>query len=89
VRDASVNRSEDAMHIRLARHDDFDSIWQILRPTIRAGETHALPNDLSEPDAIAYWMGPDRESFVAEKDGLILGTFYRGLAESPHHSWVE
>ena len=64
------------MQIRLARHDDRDAIWRILRPTIRAGETYALPSDLSEADAIAYWMGPDRETFVAEEDGLILGTYY-------------
>ena len=64
------------MQIRLARHDDRDAIWRILRPTIMAGETYALPSDLSEADAIAYWMGPDRETFVAEEDGLILGTYY-------------
>ena len=64
------------MEIRLARHDDRDAIWRILQPTIRAGETYALPRDMSEADAIAYWMGPDREAFVAEEDGLILGTYY-------------
>ena len=64
------------MQIRLARHDDREAIWHILRPTIRAGETYALPRDLGEADAIAYWMGPDRETFVAEEDGLILGTYY-------------
>ena len=64
------------MQIRLARHDDRDAICALLRPTIRAGETYALPSDMSEADAIAYWMGPDRETFVAEEDGLILGTYY-------------
>ena len=64
------------MQIRLARHDDRDAIWRIFRPTIRAGETYALPSDLSEADAIAYWMGPDRETFVAEEEGSILGTYY-------------
>jgi ribosomal protein S18 acetylase RimI-like enzyme len=64
------------MQIRLARHDDRDAIWRILQPTIRAGETYALPSDMSEGDAIAYWMGPDRETFVAEEDGFVLGTYY-------------
>ena len=64
------------MQIRLARHDDRDAIWRILQPTLRAGETYALPSDMSEADAIAYWMGPDRETFVAEQDGVILGTYY-------------
>src|SRR4051812_45451840 len=64
------------MQIRPARRDDRDAIWRILQPTISAGETYALPRDLGEADAIAYWTGPDRETFVAEKDGLILGTYY-------------
>src|SRR5689334_3717525 len=64
------------MRIRPARHDDRDAIWHILEPTIRAGETYALPIDMSEFDALAYWMGPDRETFVAEEDGSILGTYY-------------
>ena len=64
------------MQIRLARHDDRDAIWRILQPTIRAGETYALPTDLGEADALAYWTGPDREAFVAEEDGVVLGTYY-------------
>lgn len=64
------------MQIRLARHDDRDAIWRILEPTIRAGETYALPTDMSEADALAYWMGGDREAFVAEEDGVILGTYF-------------
>jgi ribosomal protein S18 acetylase RimI-like enzyme len=64
------------MQIRLAGHGDRDAIWRILQPTIRAGETYALPSDMSEAGAIAYWMGPDRETFVAEEDGRILGTYY-------------
>jgi L-amino acid N-acyltransferase YncA len=64
------------MQIRLARHDDREAIWRILQPVIRAGETYALPTDMSEADALAYWTGPDREAFVAEEDGVILGTYY-------------
>jgi len=64
------------MQIRLARHEDRDAIWRILQPMIRAGETYALPTDMSEADALAYWTGDDRETFVAEEDGVILGTYY-------------
>ena len=64
------------MLIRLAENDDRDAIWRIIGPTIRAGETYALDRDLSEADALAYWMGPDRETFVAEEDGVILGSYY-------------
>jgi L-amino acid N-acyltransferase YncA len=64
------------MQIRLARHDDRDAIWRILQPTIRAGETYPLPRDMSEADAIAHWTRPDGETFVAEEDGVIVGTYY-------------
>ncbi|WP_029919961.1 GNAT family N-acetyltransferase [Nevskia soli] len=63
------------MLIRHARQDDHPAIWRILEPTIRAGETYALPRDMSEAAALAYWTGADRETFVAEADGRILGTY--------------
>lgn len=31
---------------------------------------------MSEADALAYWMGADKETFVIEEDGIILGTYY-------------
>ncbi len=64
------------MHIRPARESDAPSIWRIIGPTIRAGETYALDPDMSEADALAYWLGDDRETFVAEEDGRIIGTYY-------------
>ena len=50
------------MLIRPASKDDKSAIWRIIGPTIRAGETYALDRDLSETDALAYWMGSDRET---------------------------
>ena len=64
------------MLIRSARMEDAAGIWSILKPVIRAGETYALDPCMSEADALAYWLGPDRETFVAEADGAILGTYY-------------
>jgi hypothetical protein len=62
--------------IRHAQPEDRDAIWRILEPTIRAGETYPLPRDMDQAEAIAFWMGPDRETFVAEEDGRLLGTYY-------------
>lgn len=61
--------------IRPARHDD-DAMWRILEPVIRAGDTYALPADMSRDAALAYWSSPDRETFVAERGGAILGTYF-------------
>jgi ribosomal protein S18 acetylase RimI-like enzyme len=63
------------MLIRPATPNDAAAIWSIIGPTIRAGETYALERDMSEADALAYWMAPSSETFVAEEDGRILGTY--------------
>ena len=62
--------------IRRATAEDVAAIWRIIGPVIRAGETYALPQDLSEQGALGYWLGQDRETFVAEASGEILGTYY-------------
>ncbi len=64
------------MLIRLAQTTDAPAIWRIIGPTIRAGETYALDRQMSEADALAYWLGKDRETFVAEENGEIIGTYY-------------
>jgi ribosomal protein S18 acetylase RimI-like enzyme len=65
------------MHIRPAQPtSDAAAIWGIIGPTIRAGETYALDRDMSEADALAYWLGPDRETFVAEEGGEVVGTYF-------------
>ena len=64
------------MRIRRAHMDDAPCIWSIIGPTIRAGETYPLDRDMTEANALAYWLGEDRETFVAEESGEILGTYY-------------
>lgn len=65
-----------AMQIRPATIEDRLQIWTIIEPVIRGGETYTLDRDMTEEEAVAYWTGPDKETFVAEKDGSILGTYY-------------
>ena len=62
--------------IRPATPADRAAIWAILEPMIRAGDTYTVPSDMPEAEALAYWFGPDRETFVAERDGQVLGTYY-------------
>ena len=64
------------MLIRPARPEDASAIWPIIGPVIRAGETYALDRDLREGAALAYWMGPDKQTFVAVEGDAILGTYY-------------
>lgn len=62
--------------IRPARPADAPALWAILEPVIRAADTYALDLDLTEAEALAYWLGPDRDTFVAEADGRVVGTYY-------------
>lgn len=64
------------MLIRPATLADHAAIWSILEPVIRTGETYALPRDMTREAALSYWTGADRETFVAEDEGRIVGTYY-------------
>ncbi|HWT12416.1 MAG TPA: GNAT family N-acetyltransferase [Allosphingosinicella sp.] len=64
------------MLIRPAAPGDRPAIWSIIAPVIHGGETYALDRDLSENEALAYWLGPDKETFVAVEEGAVLGTYY-------------
>jgi ribosomal protein S18 acetylase RimI-like enzyme len=64
------------MAIRPAGPDDNASIWRVMEPIIRAGETYALPRDMSEADALPYWHAPAHAVFVAERESEVVGTYY-------------
>ena len=64
------------MLIRPATASDDDTIWAILEPVIRAGETYALDRDMSRTEALAYWTGGDHETFVAEDGDRVVGTYF-------------
>ena len=73
---AGVKPQSLSINIRPARPDDATALWSILEPVIRAGETYTLERTMSETDALAYWMSSDKETFVAEDRGAIIGTYY-------------
>jgi ribosomal protein S18 acetylase RimI-like enzyme len=67
---------DNAVTIRAAEAGDRDVIWNILEPTIRAGETYTLPSDLKREEALAYWFACGHEVFVAVMDGEVAGTYF-------------
>jgi ribosomal protein S18 acetylase RimI-like enzyme len=64
------------MQIRPATDADHAAILAIVAPVLAAGETYTLPRDLTDAEVLAYWFGPAHETFVAEEDGVVLGTYY-------------
>jgi ribosomal protein S18 acetylase RimI-like enzyme len=75
------NGSQFSGRIALASSGNWSSrdaaaIAAIIMPVIREGATYALDPSLSEADALSYWMASDKETFVAEQDGVVVGTYY-------------
>ena len=64
------------MQIRPATEQDVPAILDIVAPILRAGDTYAIDSNMSDDDVIAYWMGKDKVTLVAEEDGKIVGTYY-------------
>ena len=72
----STARDRASMNIRLATSADESAIWSILEPIIRDGTTYPLPRDMPRADALAYWLAPSHEVFVADDGDRIVGTYF-------------
>jgi ribosomal protein S18 acetylase RimI-like enzyme len=64
------------MLIRSYSEADADAVWAMLEPIIRAGETYTQPRDMDRKSALAYWLSPAHEVFVAEDNGEIVGAYF-------------
>jgi L-amino acid N-acyltransferase YncA len=64
------------MMIRRAQPSDGPAILEIIVPVIREAATYTLDSDMGEAEALSYWLSPDKETFVAEEDGVIVGTYF-------------
>lgn len=64
-----------AARIRPATRDDHDAIWRIFHAVVTPGDTYAFPPDIARADALAAWLAPDIETFVAETGAGIAGTY--------------
>ncbi len=49
------------MIVRAAQPIDASRICEIIEPVNCAGETYALPRNMSQEQTLAYWMGTDCE----------------------------
>ena len=62
--------------IRPACAADGPAIAAVILPVIRAGTTYALDPAMSEAEALAEWLAPDKVTFVAEDAAGVVGTYY-------------
>lgn len=64
------------MTIREAVKEDFDSIWPIFREIVTAGDTYAYATDTTKEQAFEIWIEAPRKTYVFEKEGKIVGTYF-------------
>ncbi|WP_304641092.1 GNAT family N-acetyltransferase [Pseudomonas sp.] len=65
------------IEIRAFEAADWPSVWDILRPVFRAGETYSYAPDISEADARKAWIDAPAQTFVAlDEQGELLGTYF-------------
>ncbi len=63
--------------IRPYQDQDWPSVWTIIKPVFRAGETYAFSPDITEEQARKVWIEKPEITFVAlGEDEGILGTYY-------------
>lgn len=61
---------------RIATIKDEEALWGILEPMVRKGGTYVFSLNKSKESMMGYWMGADKTTFVVERDGELVGTFY-------------
>jgi len=64
------------MIIRPAVSKDNEFILDIFMEVAAAGETFALPRDLSREEALEFWCGAGNTVFVGEEGGQIVGSYF-------------
>ena len=68
-------RSPVGLRIRPATGEDHDIIWKIFQETIATGDTFVYDANTTREKAVAHWCGDDAVTFVAEKNGKVIGSY--------------
>ena len=64
------------MNIREVIDGDFDDIWPIFHAIVNKGDTYAYPHDTNKEQAQNLWLEIPLATYVVEKSGVILGTYF-------------
>lgn len=65
----------DCMNIRPATVADADAIWDIFHAVVASGDAYVFESDMTREAALAYWYRADTYPYVAEIDGVVLGSY--------------
>ena len=62
--------------IRPITESDFEQVWPIIETVVKAQETYAYDPHMSREQAWQLWAELPRATFVVEREGQILGSYY-------------
>ncbi len=62
--------------IRKATDQDFVGIWDIFHQVVKTGDTYTYAPDTTKEEAYSLWMPPQKETYVALINEVIVGTYF-------------
>ena len=71
-----LNMSATGISIRRAATEDADALWALLERAVAADEYFSCAAEDSRESALAEWLSPDTDSFVAIEEGAVAGAFF-------------
>ena len=63
------------MKIRKATEKDYNQVWEIFSRVIETGDTYVFDPKTSKSDLRKHWFTDYMQTFIAEENGTILGTY--------------
>jgi L-amino acid N-acyltransferase YncA len=66
---------DDGISIRPASAADRPAVLRIARGIVEEGTTYAFPPETSDQELLDYFLAPESPSFVAEREGSIVGCY--------------
>jgi L-amino acid N-acyltransferase YncA len=72
---AKTGPPADGVAIRPATDADRDIVWEIFRATIAPGDAFVYDPNTPREEAIAYWFAKGTRTYVAEREGRVVGSY--------------
>ena len=63
------------MRIRKAETSDEEAIWEIISDVIKTGDTYVFSPESTQSEMMSYWLYPQYHAYVAELEGVVVGTY--------------
>ncbi len=62
--------------IRPVEDRDREAVWSMFRDIVKRGDTYAFSPDTSREEGLAIWIDRPHVTYVAEMEGVIVGSYF-------------